>query len=254
MVILPKQYLSLVDIANYFNAVSNSTSYDLSKPDDLTRLYSDVYDLFIENKINIVFHYTGNIRETECDNVIDEHTGKLANCKTTTTYYSSAYFSLSTIVAREILLERATMPRQTAFNLYCLSNGEKRDDTSEKIYLHEMLDNYFGNITIQDLRIPLADIENLFSINKTKSQPNSKANQCDDNKPIHHKSKATVKKILYALAELSEKDNSSPYSQNKGSLNEAITTILQNAGIPLEYEAVGNWLSEIKDISPPNKN
>lgn len=81
-----------------------------------------------------------------------------------------------------------------------------------------------------------------------------KAKHNNENKPIHHKTKASVMRVLYALVVLSKLDNKKPYGQNKGSLNEAITTVLQNAGIPLDYEAVGNWLSEVNEISPPNKD
>ena len=55
---------------------------------------------------------------------------------------------------------------------------------------------------------------------------------------------------MYAMAKLTKLDNAEPYSQNNPSLNASITTILQNDGLTLEYQAVGKWLSRINDIKP----
>ena len=52
------------------------------------------------------------------------------------------------------------------------------------------------------------------------------------------------------MAKLTKLDNAEPYSQNNPSLNASITTILQNDGLTLEYQAVGKWLSRINDIKP----
>ena len=72
----------------------------------------------------------------------------------------------------------------------------------------------------------------------------------DDLKDVPHQSYRTVARVMYAMAQLAKVDNSKPFSQNKPSLNASITTILQNDGVPLESEAVGNWLSRINDIKP----
>ena len=73
-------------------------------------------------------------------------------------------------------------------------------------------------------------------------------NPADDLKFIPYQSHRTIDRILYALAKLSKKDNSDPYSQNTPSLNAEITTILHNDGLQLEYQAVGKWLSRIKNL------
>lgn len=70
---------------------------------------------------------------------------------------------------------------------------------------------------------------------------------------VHHKSFKTVDRIMYAMAELTKLDNSNPYSQNARTLNEKITTILQDDGLPLEYEAVGKWLTRINELKSKNK-
>lgn len=75
----------------------------------------------------------------------------------------------------------------------------------------------------------------------------------DDLKDVPHQAYKTLDKVMYAMAKITNLDNSKPYSQNKPSLNAEITTILQNDGLPLEYEAVGKWLSRINDIKPLKK-
>ena len=99
---------------------------------------------------------------------------------------------------------------------------------------------------IAELEREIADIK------KQLEQARAKlANKpADDLKDIPHQTYKTLDKVMYAMAKITNLDNSKPYSQNTPSLNAAITTILQNAGLPLEYEAVGKWLSRINDIKP----
>lgn len=70
----------------------------------------------------------------------------------------------------------------------------------------------------------------------------------DDSKDVPHQSYRTVDRIMYAMAKLSNLDNIEPYSQNNPSLNASITTILQNDGLTLEYQAVGRWLTRINNV------
>lgn len=67
-------------------------------------------------------------------------------------------------------------------------------------------------------------------------------------KDVPHQSYRTVDRVMYAMAKLSKLDNTEPYSQNNPSLNASITTILQNDGLTLEYQAVGKWLKRINDV------
>lgn len=75
----------------------------------------------------------------------------------------------------------------------------------------------------------------------------------DDLREIPHQAYRTIDRILYALIQISRADNSEPYSQNNPSLNAKITTILQNDGLPLEYQAVGKWLARADKLKPINK-
>ncbi len=83
---------------------------------------------------------------------------------------------------------------------------------------------------------------------QTKNEPSDKP--ADDLKDVPHQSYRTVDRVMYAMAKLTNLDNTEPYSQNNPSLNASITTLLQNDGLTLEYQAVGKWLSRINDIKP----
>lgn len=99
---------------------------------------------------------------------------------------------------------------------------------------------------IAELETELADLQNqLAQVNAVLTDK-----PADDLKDVPHQSYRTVARVMYAMAQLANVDNSKPFSQNKPSLNASITTILQNDGVPLESEAVGKWLSRINDIKP----
>lgn len=102
---------------------------------------------------------------------------------------------------------------------------------------------------VADLEKQLADAK--LEIAKFKRQAIDSARPAsDDLKQVHHRSNKTVDRIMYAMAKLTNFDNSHPTSQNMPSLNAQITTILQNDGLPLEYEAVGKWLTRVNNIKP----
>ena len=86
--------------------------------------------------------------------------------------------------------------------------------------------------------------------NELKERPTARD---DDLKDVPHQAKRTVIRVMYAMAKLTELDNSNPYSQNARTLNEKITTILQNDGLKLEYQAVGKWLKEINEVQSAKK-
>lgn len=102
---------------------------------------------------------------------------------------------------------------------------------------------------VAELEKQLADAK--LEIAKFKRQTIDSARPVsDDLKQVHHRSNKTVDRIMYAMAKLTKLDNIEPYSQNNPSLNASITTLLQNDGLTLEYQAVGKWLSRINDIEP----
>ena len=256
-----KEYLRLSDAIKYLNSFDSM----ISSIDDLQQLermqlikpviyLSNVYlsdDIHVRNFISkpkISGYFSG------CDFLLldrlDADLFESSNPPSHIEAKPSDEFKL--IKLTEIIFQHSEIPKQ--FYIYYFNSQTGRYCDLDMIPVRNILirvselDELVGNISDNEKRLTL-EIEHL-----KQEIEQLKTKQSDDDKPVHHKTRASVRKVLYALAELSKIDNSSPYSQNKGSLNEAVTTILQNAGIPLEYEAVGNWLSEIKDIAPPNKN
>ena len=130
--------------------------------------------------------------------------------------------------------------------------GELLEELADKDYKIERLLDYSAqskpntdNRLINQLKNKVELQEK--QIKELKTQVNKPA---DDLKAVPHQSYKALDKVMYAMAKLTKLDNSKPYSQNIPSLNAAITTILQHDGFPLEYQAVGKWLSHINDIKP----
>lgn len=113
----------------------------------------------------------------------------------------------------------------------------------------EQLESITGNDETAKLHTRIAELENELATLRTNTQSDATA----DMVKVPHQSYRTIDRILYAIIQLSGADNSEPYSQNNPSLNAKITTILQNDGLPLEYEAVGKWLARANDLKPINK-
>lgn len=57
-----------------------------------------------------------------------------------------------------------------------------------------------------------------------------------------------IENIIFALVELSNKDNSSPTSQKSPSLNSEITQILSDNGLANNYQTTGYWLAKANNI------
>ncbi|MGE6390451.1 hypothetical protein ACQKDP_07655 [Psychrobacter pacificensis] len=142
--------------------------------------------------------------------------------------------------------------------------GELLDELSDKDDKIKQLLNYSapskpntGNRLINELKAKaeldqqiaekkIADLESQLAQAKAKLADKP----ADDLKDVPYQSYRTIDRVMYAMAKLSNLDNREPYSQNNPSLNASITTILQNDGLTLEYQAVGKWLSRINDIKP----
>ena len=55
MALLPKDYLSINDVADYFNNLGHD--YDLSISSDSYKIRKDIYDLILQEKIIAVFNF-----------------------------------------------------------------------------------------------------------------------------------------------------------------------------------------------------
>lgn len=61
MKVLPKDFLSIEDVANYFEKIGYG--YDLQMQYEYQRLFSDIYDLINQRKITAVFHHYGRLQK-----------------------------------------------------------------------------------------------------------------------------------------------------------------------------------------------
>ncbi|WP_423813351.1 hypothetical protein [Psychrobacter sp. 219-2-C] len=108
--------------------------------------------------------------------------------------------------------------------------------------------------TIDKITIEKDEIQSELIEVKAQLEKTLQLQAIDDLKDVPHQSYRTVDRIMYAMAKLSKLDNTEPYSQNNPSLNASITTILQNDGLTLEYQAVGKWLTRINNVKSLTNN
>lgn len=108
-------------------------------------------------------------------------------------------------------------------------------------------ENPFYQKRVSELERQLADAKDeVAGLQEKLSQSVSPLDK--DLKEMPHQSMRTVLRVMYAMAKLTELDNSAPYGKNRGSLNCEIVTLLQNDNLKLEYQAVGKWLTEINEV------
>lgn len=257
---LPKDFLSIEDLADYLNTLGRS--YDLSVSRDHYKLHKDIYDLIIQGKINLVFHHTGHIKETICDNDIDEVTGKLKNC-TSKTLYTSAYFIIYPILAREMLLDNKFTTTQGSFNLYSFQDGRKNPDVTHTFYLYDILNDNEQNITANDLYIPKNEIDKLFNksdqtgpeqtIAKLESelaQANAEnallRQKIEDNKELEPNSQAAVTRLLNVLFYKADYDLQS----HSGTTNKNIVAYSErpNVNTPITKGFLAPWIKRVQQL------
>jgi hypothetical protein len=267
MIILPKDFLSIDDVADYLNSLGYS--YDLSVSRDHYKLNKDIYDLIIQQKINVVFHYTGFIKETICDNDVDEATGKLKNC-TSKTFYTTVYFRICQTLAKKMLLDNEFTTTKSSFNLYCFEDGRKNPDVIHTFYLYDILDDNEQNITVSDLYVPKSEIDNLFDkddqanheqiiarLESELAQANAELDalrkQADtpaDDKELPSNSQAGVARMLYAI--LTEHDYDLSPQKGKGVANDLIVNASNNHGTSVTRNFVADWLIRAREAKINN--
>ena len=124
--------------------------------------------------------------------------------------------------------------------------------------IEKLKESFNENLLAESLEHVRQLEQSLFSskaeIAKLKSQLKDKLDMSADGlKEVSHQSYRTIDRVMYAMAELTTINNSAPYGQNKGSLNEAITTILERDRLPLGSEPVGKWLTRINTLKSVDK-
>lgn len=95
-------------------------------------------------------------------------------------------------------------------------------------------------VTLDQLLFKREEVEALVSSTQS-SQPNLE--------PMHPRERNTAIKIMYALLIKSGLDNTAPTSQNAGSANCEIRTLLDQLGIPVGHETIGKFLADVKDLA-----
>ena len=259
---LPKDFLSIEDVADYLNTLG--WSYDLSVSRDHYKLHKDIYDLIIQEKINLVFHYVGHMKQTTYTEEIDEITGNLKSSKSQIIYLS-AYFKVYPSLAREMLLDSKVITTEGVFNIYSFIDGKKIPDSKDKLHLYDIVDDNKQNITASDLYIPKNEIDKLFNENnQTDHEQNiknleselAKANAeldalrkqadtpADDDKELSTRSQNLAAKIILALIDLAGLDKDSPPYQydDLSSNNSLIHDQIEANGMNVGKQKIGDWL------------
>ncbi len=267
------EFLTLDDVVEY---LTDKCSYDfnLECSIDQNRLIETIIQLVRNDKLHPVFYYRGNVDWLE-QKVITSKSDSLINHErvlTGITYdiSSRGYYFISDKNFDKLIENNCS----NYINLINCTiepyhvKGKQEICENNILYYREIKEDF--SIIFHDLLYPKLDLAKLFNQTEAETEVIEKLRQkiaylesqiaqaktelayktADDLNKVPHQSYRTVDRVMYAMAQLANVDNSKPFSQNKPSLNASITTILQNDGVPLESEAVGKWLSRIKDIKP----
>lgn len=269
------EFLTLNDVAEY---LTDKCSYDfnLECSIDQNRLIKTIIQLVRNDKLHPVFHYSGSVNWLE-KKVITSKAGRFINHEivllditygmSVRDYYFVSDKNFDKLIENNcsnyINVINCTIEpyhvegKQEIVENNILCYREIKEDFS--IIFHDLLypkldlaklfnqtEAKIDTEVIEKLRQKIADLKSQIVQAKTELA----YKPADDLNKVPHQSYRTVDRVMYAMAQLANVDNSKPFSQNKPSLNASITTILQNDGVPLESEAVGKWLSRINDIKP----
>lgn len=267
------EFLTLDDVAEY---LTDKCSYDfnLECSIDQNRLIETIIQLVRNDKLHPVFYYRGNVDWLE-QKVITSKSGRFINHEIVLldiTYGMSVrdYYFISDKIFDKLIENNCS----DYINLINCTiepyhvEGKQEIIENNILYYRKIKEDF--SIIFHDLLYPKLDLAKLFNQTEAETEVIEKLRQkiaylesqiaqaktelayktADDLNKVPHQSYRTVDRVMYAMAQLANVDNSKPFSQNKPSLNASITTILQNDGVPLESEAVGKWLSRIKDIKP----
>lgn len=158
MKILPKDFLSIEDVAKYFEEVGYS--YDLEMKYESQRLFSDIYDLINQRKITAVFHHYGRLqKEVEYFEMDEDDRGeptKIPLHKEQYTINADDYFCIKREYLKDLLLNENEVTIDRFVDKY-----------GETTYISQDENTYYGvnesiKISIRDIRIPRCELDNLF--------------------------------------------------------------------------------------------
>lgn len=158
MKVLPKDFLSIEDVAKYFEEIGYS--YDLEMKYESQRLFSDIYDLIHQRKITAVFHYYGRLqKEVEYFEMDEDNRGepfKILLHKEQYTINADDYFCIEREYLKDLLLNENEVNIDRFVDKY-----------GETTYISQDENIYYGvsesiKISIRDIRIPRCELDNLF--------------------------------------------------------------------------------------------
>lgn len=251
MKILPKEFLSIGDVALFLN--EHGYQYNLMNKEEINRLTIDISDLIKQKKITPVFHYCGYVEvkqeqytEDNIFEVIDQFT-----------WYLDGYFKLNDEQILIIFEDKSTVHIQNAevetfwfketgykpitTNSRFTKRGEDIDEFTISITIHSPVGD--EQIAFEDVRYPRIELEKLVGI-KNKQIIND---QIDNDEPTHHKSVSSMAALIATLikmAEYDKKDLEDPY----GELNKLIQAKSNNLGISVQKDFIGKWLKKADDV------
>ncbi len=144
MTVLPKDYLSISDVAQYFTKLGYE--YDLSTSSDSYRIDKDIYDLILQDKISAVFRFF------DSENFRD------------------AYFYVTSDKAREILIDHVAYVNIRGYSaVYRYANGKIPLSGERGAYSIDE-DHYINH---DDIYIPKIELEKLFKVDAIQNAEKS---------------------------------------------------------------------------------
>ena len=274
------EFLTLNDVAEYLTDKCNY-DFNLECSIDQNRLIETIVQLVLNHKLHPVFHYIGSVDCLE-KKVITSKSGSFINHEivlSDITHDISVrdYYFISDKNFDKLIENNCSNYINVINCTIEPYHEEGKQEIVENNILHYRKVKEDFSINFHDLRYPKLDLDKLFNQTEAKAKADTEVIEklreqvadltaendklraqlgqqadkpADDLKDVPHQSYRTVDRVMYAMAKISNLDNTEPYSQNNPSLNASITTILQNDGLTLEYQAVGKWLSRINDIKP----
>ena len=282
MNILPKDFLSVEDVAKYFEEIGYS--YDLDMKYESQRLLLDIYDLINQSKIAAVFHHYGEIsKEIELFDIAEDSRGnpiKIPLYKENNTMMADGYFYIKKEHLKDLLLNETDVEVDRYIGKY----GEPVSiSEGENIFYH--LDNIV-KISIRDVRIPRRELDALFEerlshmgrignhkvlqgspktdkqiIDELQAQiikPNSekggftlqseqRISTLIDDEPTHHKSVGSMQALVTTLIKMAEYDKehlADPY----GELNKLIQAKAEGLGLSVKKDFIAKWLKKADEV------
>lgn len=241
MAILPKDYLSIDDVADYLNNLGYE--YDLSNSSDRYKINKDIYDLILQDKITAVFYFFDGSN------------------------FNAAYYHIHHNDAYKLLIQNDAYIDVIFYRrVYRYDNGMKPD--LEKDGEYTITKSYY--INFEDIYIPKIELDKLFKVDTTqdaekskklitelqselaqvKAQLNERTDTPADDKELPPNSEAKVAKLVYTL--LTELKYELTLG-GKGNTNLLIENTSKNLNTPLSPNFIAHWLKkayqlQIKDL------